>query len=195
MPDNPTMPSWISSVLLAAATSLFIGYFITPRLEARKPHIDARINRVRARYETRDEFSKRIVIIFSVSARLQATVVTPSLVEARPAFAEKMNAERQRWIDQLDEATRYLVDNLEGFAFGRATDRIRLIVADFIIHARTVVLSERPVEQQVEHLLALTTPIYEVFLVVPRWRATTWNRHFDAFERAVAAIQEENDAA
>ncbi|NUK14065.1 hypothetical protein [Streptomyces lunaelactis] len=177
------MPSWISTILLAGATSLFIGLFITPRLEARN-------KRVRIAHEARDEFSRRVLIILSACGRLRESEVPPTLAEQRPALAEKMNAERQRWLDQLDEATRYLVDNMEAFGLGYATDRLRTVIGEFVAHARGVVLSERPVEKQVERLAALTGPIQSLFFV-RRWRVATIIRSFEEFDRAVAALDED----
>ncbi|MFJ2202910.1 hypothetical protein [Streptomyces violaceusniger] len=190
MPDNPAMPSWISSILLAAATTLFVGLFVNPRLEARKPRIEAKNNQRRVAYEARAEFSKRVLTILSACGRLQESEVPPSLAEARPALAERLNAERQRWLDQLDEATQYLVDNMELFALGYATDRLRTIVGQFVVHARAVVLSDRPVEKQVQRLTALAAPIQNLFFV-PRWHVATIVRSFKEFERALAALDED----
>ncbi|MGC5041489.1 hypothetical protein ACPXCS_36595 [Streptomyces sp. DT190] len=58
------MRLWISGILLPAATALFIGLVITPRLEARN-------KRVRVVHEARDEFSRRVLIILSASGRLR----------------------------------------------------------------------------------------------------------------------------
>ncbi|QSS91298.1 hypothetical protein [Streptomyces sp. M54] len=184
------MPSWITSILLAAATTLFIGLVVNPRLEARKPRIEAKNNQKRVAWEARAEFSKRVLTILSACGRLQESAVPPSLAETRPALAERLDAERQRWLAQLDEATRYLVDNMELFALGYATDRLRRIVGQFVVHARAVVLSDRPVEKQIERLTALTGPIQNLFFV-PRWRVTTVVRSFEQFERALAALDED----
>lgn len=184
------MPSWINPILLAAVTSLFIGLVVTPRLEARKPRIEARNNQRRIAYEARAEFSKRVLTILSACGRLQAFEIPPSLSETRPALAERLNGERQRWIDQLDEATRYLVDNIEMFALGYPTKRLRTIVGDFVTHARGVVLSDRPVDKQVERLTALTGPIQTLFFV-PRWHVVIKLRSFDEFQRALAALDED----
>lgn len=190
MPDNPGMPLWTTNILLAAATSLFIGLFVTPRLEARKPRIEARNNAKRVAFEARAEFSKRVLTILSACGRLQAFEVPPSLSETRPDLAERLNAERQRWIDQLDEATRYLVDNIEMFALGYPTNRLRAIIGDFVSHARGVVLSDRPVDKQVERLTALTAPIQTLFFV-PRWHVVIKLRSFDEFQRALTALDED----
>lgn len=190
MPDNPAMPSWISSILLAAATTLFVGLFVNPRLEARKPRIEAKNNRKRVAYEARAEFSKRVLTILSACGRLQGSEVPESLAETRPALAERLEAERQRWLDQLDEATRYLVDNLELFTLGYATDRLRSIVGKFAVHARAVVISERPVEKQVERLTALTAPVHTLFFA-SRWHVADIGQSFKEFEQALAALDED----
>ena len=71
------MHPWISGILLPAATALFIGLVITPRLEARN-------KRVRLAREARDEFSLRVLVILSASARLRETPIPDSLAEQRP---------------------------------------------------------------------------------------------------------------
>jgi primosomal protein N' len=55
----------------------------TPRLEARN-------KRVRLAHEARDEFSRRVLVILSASARLRETPIRDSLAEQRPALAEKL---------------------------------------------------------------------------------------------------------
>jgi hypothetical protein len=190
MLDNPAMPSWTSSILLAAATTLFIGLFVNPRIEARKPRIEARNNAKRLAYEARAEFSKRVLTILSACGRLRGTEVPPSLAETRPALAERLEAERQRWIDQLDEASRYLVDNLELFAFGYATARFRRIVGEFVVHSRAVVLSDRPIEKQVERLTALAAPIQNLFFA-SRWHVVTIGQSVTEFEQALAALEDD----
>ncbi|WP_406349530.1 hypothetical protein OHB10_31925 [Streptomyces sp. NBC_01597] len=76
-----------------------------------------------------------MLIILSASGRLQETPIPDALVEQRPALAEKLIAERDRWLDQLHEATRYMVDNIETFGLSYATERGRDIVGRFVTHA------------------------------------------------------------
>ncbi|MFE2289865.1 hypothetical protein [Streptomyces sp. NPDC059452] len=184
------MPSWTSSILLAAATTLFIGLVVNPRLEARKPRIEAKNNQKRLAWEARAEFSKRVLTILSACGRLRETPVPPALSEARPELAARLDAERQRWLDQLDEATQYLIDNMELFALGYATDRLRTIVGQFVVHARAVVLSDRTVAKKAERLAALASPIQNLFFISRR-HVTTIGRSFEQFERAVAALDED----
>ncbi|SBU89627.1 hypothetical protein YW5DRAFT_00680 [Streptomyces sp. Ncost-T6T-1] len=174
------MPTWISAILLPAVTTLFIGLVITPRLEARN-------KRISLAHQARDEFSRRVLAILSASARLRETPIPAALAEQRPALTEKLNAERDRWVEQLDEATRYMVDNLETFALGYATERGRAIVGRFVALSRAVVLSERTVEAKTERLSALAGPVQNIFFT-RRWRVLTVTRSFAEFERAVAAL-------
>ncbi|MGW6906828.1 hypothetical protein [Streptomyces sp. NPDC054940] len=190
MPDNLDMPSWTSDILLAAVTTLFIGLFVNPRIEARKPGIEAKNNRKRLAHEARAEFSKRVVTILSACGRLQGTEVPPTLAETRPALAERLEAERQRWLDQIDEATRYLVDNMELFALTYGTDRLRNMVGKFVFHARAVMISERTVETKAKQLTALTAPIHTLFFT-SRWHVVTIGGSFQEFEQALAALDED----
>ncbi|MFI0818303.1 hypothetical protein ACH4TX_15775 [Streptomyces sp. NPDC021098] len=173
----------ISGILLPAATTLFVGLVITPRLEARN-------RRISAVHQARDEFSRRVLRILSACARLRDTPVPHTLTEERPVLSQRLTAERQRWIDQLDEATRYLVDDLEAFVLSYATPRGRDIAGRFAVYARAVVLSDRPLGTKVERLTALTGPVQDIFFT-RRWRLITIVSSFQAFEQAVAAIEEE----
>lgn len=177
------MHPWISGIMLSASTALFVGLVVTPRLEARN-------KRVRLAHEARDEFSRRVLIILSAAARLRETPIPAALVEQRPALAEKLTAERDRWIDQLDEATRYMVDNMETFGLSYATERGRDIVGRFVVQSRAVVLSERVVETKAERLTALAGPVQNIFFT-RRWRVLTIGRSFEEFDRAEAALDED----
>lgn len=190
MPDNSAMPSWISSILLAAATTLLIGLVVNPRLEARKPRIEAKNNQKRLAWEARAEFSKRVLVILSACGRLRESPVPPASAGTRPELAARLDAERQRWLAQLDEATQYLIDNMELFVFGYASDRLRTIVGQFVVNARAVVISDRSVERKAERLTALASPIQTLFFV-PRWRVTTIVRSLEQFERAMASLDDD----
>ncbi|MFJ9358845.1 hypothetical protein [Streptomyces mirabilis] len=111
-------------------------------------------------------------------------------MEQRPALAEKLVAERDRWLDQLHEATRYMVDNIETFGLSYATERGRDIVGRFVTHARGIVLSERALETKAERLTALAGPVQNIFFT-RRWRVLTIGRSFEEFDRAVAALDED----
>ncbi|WP_405594518.1 hypothetical protein [Streptomyces sp. NBC_01092] len=69
------MPSWTSDIFLAAVTTLFIGLFVNPCIEAGKPRIEAKNNRKRLAHEARAEFSKRVLTILSACGRLQSSEV------------------------------------------------------------------------------------------------------------------------
>ncbi|MFJ1994273.1 hypothetical protein [Streptomyces asiaticus] len=174
------MHPFISGILLSAATTLFIGLVITARL-------DARNRRLSAVHQARDEFSRRVLVILSACGRLRATPIPDSLAEERPALAEKLTAERQRWIDQLDEATRYLVDNVEAFGLSYATPRGRDIASRFAANARAIMISDRSLDSQIERLTALAGPVQNIFFT-RRWRLITIGRSFQEFDQAVTAL-------
>ncbi|WP_405904089.1 hypothetical protein OG696_35865 [Streptomyces sp. NBC_00656] len=182
------MHPWISSILLSGATALFVGLVVTPRLEVRN-------KRVRLAHEARDEFSRRVLVILSASARLREMSIPEALAERRPALVEKLRAERERWVDQLDDVTRYMVGNMETFGLSYATERGRDLVGRFVTHSRAFMLSERAVETKAERLAALAGPIQNIFFT-RRWRVITIVRSFEQFERVVAALDEDlpNDA-
>ncbi|WP_051819428.1 hypothetical protein [Streptomyces sp. NRRL S-920] len=177
------MHPWISGILLPAATALFIGLVITPRLEARN-------KRVGLVHEARDEFSRRVLTILSASARLRATPIPETLTEQRPALAEKMTADRDRWVDQLDEATRYMIDNMETFGLSYPTERGRDLIGRFVTHSRAIVLSERTIEVKADRLASLAGPVQHIFFT-RRWRLITIVRSFDEFDQALVALDED----
>ncbi|WP_406390200.1 hypothetical protein OG806_49550 [Streptomyces sp. NBC_00882] len=94
-----------------------------------------------------------------------------------------MANERNRWLQQLDEATMWLLDNAATYAGSWPNARIIRFAIDYAGHARAIVLSEREETTKVELLLALTAPVQRQFFGYPWSRA----RHVLADHRAFAA--------
>lgn len=146
---------WTLSVacLTAVVTSLVLGLFITPRMEARK-------NRVGSAHALRDAFNTHMGQIVSACLLLQHFPAPPGDdLSFTPVMRERLTGERARWLQQLDDATLWLIDNATAYAGGWPTARLIRFATDYAGHARLVVLSEREENTKVELLVALTAPV------------------------------------
>lgn len=167
------MPTPLETVALSLLTSV-AGTFVTmwlvqPRLEARK----ARILEAHAARET---FSASVLTIQGACQRLRA--VRP---DEEPAMGDvvraRLDRERERWLQQLDDATRWMIDNVETFATGWPTGTLRDLVHGYVGHARMVWLSERDEALRVKYLADLSAPVRDLFF------AHAWRR------RPIASVQ------
>jgi hypothetical protein len=98
----------VVSVATALITTLIVGVTVLPRLEARN-------KKIAAAHAARDQFSTSVFTILAACGRLQAIALPAG---ASHAVSEAIGRERRRWLDQIDEATRFMIDNVEQFAFG-----------------------------------------------------------------------------
>ncbi|MFI0818624.1 hypothetical protein ACH4TX_19280 [Streptomyces sp. NPDC021098] len=170
------MPSTVWTILVAAATALITGLFVTPRMEARKKRLgDA--------HAARDTFSASMTRIVSACGLL-GKVQPPADEEPdwTPVMRERLTGERERWWQQIDDATCWLIDNVATYAGGWPTSHLIQFAVDYAGNARMVVLSEREEAAKLELLLALTLPVQRQFFGWPWARA----RHALADRRAFA---------
>ncbi|MEU9190652.1 hypothetical protein AB0D14_40300 [Streptomyces sp. NPDC048484] len=84
---------------------------------------------------------------------------------------ERLAGERERWWQQLDESTRWLIDNVGTYAGSWAPQSLIQFAVQYAGNARIVVLSEREEATKVEILLALTVPVQRQFFGWPWSRA------------------------
>ncbi|WP_216588285.1 hypothetical protein [Streptomyces brasiliscabiei] len=155
--------SW--TILVAAATAVVtalpIGLFVTPRMEARKK----RLGDVHA---ARDAFSGHMTRIASVCVLLQQIQLPAEEAPGwTPVMRERLAGERERWWQQLDESTQWLIDNVGMYAGSWASKSL----IQYAGHARIVLLSETEEATKVEILLALTLPVQRQFFGWPWSRA------------------------
>ncbi|MFG2334696.1 hypothetical protein ACGFMM_34555 [Streptomyces sp. NPDC048604] len=151
----------LETILIALATALVTtvgtGWLVMPRLEARK-------RRIMDAHQARDKFLATMLRIVSAAARLQAFAEPAASDPACTAvMRERITAERARWVNQLDEGTAWMVDNLETYAPTWPTEHLRGLIALYVSHARAVMISERSDDRKAQRLTELTTPVWEVF--------------------------------
>lgn len=154
-------PGMLETVVVALVTALVTtvgtGWLVVPRLEARK-------RRIGELHQARDKFLASMLRVVSAGTRLQA-IGEPAADD--PAWTEEMRgrvrAERARWMKQLDEATEWMVDNLETYAPTWPTAVLREMIGTYVAHARAVAISGRGDDRKAELLTELTEPVWEVF--------------------------------
>ena len=149
------MSTWVTSVLvpvaLSVATTIVIGLTVGPRLAARA-------KRLQTAYDNRDRFGESVLNILTLCIKLENLIIPP---EIDGPVRAKLEAERDRWIGQIDEATIWLVDHLPQFAL--AYVRFSDLLYGYASHARGVWLSERPVEERARPLRVLTEPVQTIY--------------------------------
>ncbi len=106
----------------------------------------------------RRECGKRVFDILALCDNLEKVPAAPTAV--RPS----LQGERERWISQLDEATRWLADNWQWYAltYARALN-LRGLMLNYPGEVRGVWLSVRPLEQRVRRIEELTALVQTIY--------------------------------
>jgi len=155
------MSTWVTSVLLpvglSVATTIVTGLTVGPRLTARA-------KRLQTAYDNRDRFGESVLTILALCVNLERFIIPP---EVDDAVRTKLEGERDRWIDEIDDATIWLVDHIHLTALGYV--RFSDLVGGYASHARGVWLSDRPVEERARALRELTEPVQTIYFT-RRWR-------------------------
>ncbi|SFO06714.1 hypothetical protein SAMN04487980_105319 [Streptomyces sp. cf124] len=143
--------------------------------------MEARKKRLGEVHTARDTFGASMLRVISACSLLQK-IELPSANDPdwTPVMRERVTNERNRWWQQLDETTVWLLDNAATYAGSWPNSRIIQFAIDYAGHARAVVLSEREEATKVELLLALIVPVQRQFFGWPWSRA----RHVLADQRA-----------
>jgi hypothetical protein len=148
------MPGTLWTILVAAVTAVVTaiatGLFVTPRLEARK-------KRIGEAHAARDTFNAHLRMVVSACGRLQ--LLRADNPAWTPVLRERVTAERERWLQQLDDATRWMVDHLETYAGSWAMVQHIDFVVPYAGNARMLMLSELDEATKLELLTALTLPV------------------------------------
>ncbi|MEU9530380.1 hypothetical protein AB0D58_34085 [Streptomyces sp. NPDC048210] len=141
----------------ALVTRVATGWLVMPRLEARK-------RRILEAHQARDQFLAAMLRILSAGARLR-NFAAPAADDGTwtPVMRKRVEAERARWVKQLDASTAWMVDNMETYTVSWPSDFLRGVVGTYVPYARAVVISEREETRKAEPLEWLTTPVWEVF--------------------------------
>lgn len=169
------------TITVAAATALVTttatGLIAAPRLGARQK----RLGEVHA---ARDTFGAHMLRIISACGQLQNIQLPPDEdPDWTPVLRERLAGERERWWQQIDDATRWLVDNVATYAGSWPMRHLIEMPITYAHHVRMVVLSEREEATKLELLLELTVPVQRQYFGWPWSRA----RHIVADNRAFAA--------
>jgi hypothetical protein len=186
------MPDTASTILVAAATALVTttatGLVVTPRMEARKK----RLGEVHA---ARDAFGAHMLRIIAACGQLQNIQLPPADdPDWTPVLRERLAGERERWWQQIDDATRWLIDNVVTYAGSWPLRPLIEMPITYASHARLVVLSEREEATKLELLLELTVPVQRQYFGWPWSRASHIVADRRAFAETLARITGESVA-
>ncbi|WP_432128057.1 hypothetical protein [Streptomyces sp. bgisy082] len=145
------------ALVTALVTTVGTGWLVTPRLEARK-------RRIGEIHQARDRFLASMLRIVSAGARLRA-MQEPAGDDpgCTQEMCDRIRAERARWVKQLDEATEWMVDNVETYAASWPASVLRDMIGTYVAYARAVSISERQDDRKAELLTELTEPVWQVF--------------------------------
>lgn len=152
------MPGTLWTILVAAVTAVVTaiatGLFVTPRLDARK-------KRIGEAHAARDTFNTQLGVVLAACTRLQ---LLPADNPAwTPVLRERLTGERERWLQQLDDATRWMVDRVETYAGSWVLHQHINSAVEYAGYARMLMLSEREESTKLELLAALTLPVQRQF--------------------------------
>ncbi|WP_331717955.1 hypothetical protein OG795_32705 (plasmid) [[Kitasatospora] papulosa] len=158
MPADPGVVETVTIALVTAlVTTVGTQWLVVPRLEARK-------RRILDVHQARDQFLAEMRRILGAGGRLQNfEAPDPDDPACSPVMRERIEAGRARWVKQLEDATEWLVDNVELYAPSWPTELLRDLISTYVAQAWAVMLSERQDTRKAELLVALTTPVWEVF--------------------------------
>lgn len=143
------------------AAFLVLQLTVAPRLEARN-------TRIKAAHAARHEFSDRILTILAASGRLRNMTVPDEVSEP---VRGRLEAERERWCKQIDDATMHLIDNAETFVLGYP-NRLGLhqLLNAYVVATRGAWLSDSPDDDRVRVVQELTEAVQGVFFANLLWR-------------------------
>ncbi|MGW1887243.1 hypothetical protein [Streptomyces sp. NPDC001970] len=171
------MPNTLWTLLVAAVTAVVTaiatGLLVTPRLDARK-------KRIGEAHVARDTFSTHLMTVLWACTLLQQLPADDP--DWTPVLRERLKGERERWLQQIDDATRWMFDHTPAYAGSWPARQLIDFAVAYATNARMLVLSEREEATELELLLALTTPVQRQFFTFWWTRA----RHYSADHRAFA---------
>ncbi|WP_255951942.1 hypothetical protein [Streptomyces odontomachi] len=163
----------LAATITALVTTITVGLVATPRLDARK-------KRIGEAHAARDTFGTHLMTVLATCTLLEQTPVDDS--DWSRSLRDRVKGERERWLQQLDDATRWMVDNAFTYAGSWPSQRLKDFAVAYAANARGVVLSERDEAVKRELLIALTTPTQRQFFAL--WWIRT--RYYTADQRLFA---------
>lgn len=172
----------LAATVTALVTTIATGVLVIPRLEARK-------RRIQEAHTARDTFNSSLLTIISACTRLQSLPLPaaddPDCTEVVRA---RLAAERERWMQQLDDATRWLIDHVETYAAGWPLGELRTMAAHYAAASRMVMISERSEEAKVELLAELAGPVQGIYFTYVWNRARNYRRDRAGLAAALARV-------
>jgi hypothetical protein len=158
------MTSWTSTILIAVGTSLAtttgVDLTVGPRLAARSA-------RIQANHADRDQFGQHVITIIARCPALEAWSLPAGLSAELRA---RLEAEHDRMVAQVEEATVWLADNILRYALGYVgTLGLRDLVGRYAAEGRGLWLSERPEAERARMLREVSEPVQTIFFA-RRWR-------------------------
>ncbi|KOU54024.1 hypothetical protein [Streptomyces sp. WM6378] len=186
------MPNTAWTILVAAITAVAAttatGLIVTPRMDARK-------KRLGEIHSARDSFSTHMtMVVWACTRLLNVPPVADDGPEWTPVMRGRLAAERARWLQQIDDATRWMVDNVATYAGRWPLRRLIVFATAYAANARMVVLSEREEATKLRHLLVLTMPVQRQFFGWPWSRARYYFADRRAFAETMARLEREATA-
>ncbi|MBM9624779.1 hypothetical protein [Streptomyces zhihengii] len=173
------IPAWGSTALIAMATTIVTGRYISPLLEVRN-------RRFQTKMQAQEKITAAALSVLSATQKLQTVQIPDGVTDTlRTALTE----ERARWTKQLDEATCHLADHAQEFVFTfRGPNSIRGM--RYCGTVRMVWISDRTDEAKLRHLLELTAHFHTLFLG-SRWRVWALSRAMRGLDRRFEELEEE----
>ncbi|MFE4174226.1 hypothetical protein ACFRR7_19615 [Streptomyces sp. NPDC056909] len=180
------MPNTVWTLLVAMATALVTtvaaGVLVIPRLDARK-------RRIQEAHAARDTFNSSLLTIISACGRLQSMALPAADdPDCTDVVRARLAAERERWMQQLDGATRWLIDHVETYAAGWPLGELRTMVAHYAVASKVVMISERPEETKVELLAELVEPVQGIYFTYVWHRARRYRRNRNRLRAVLARV-------
>ncbi|MET7762814.1 hypothetical protein ABZS86_25395 [Streptomyces sp. NPDC005355] len=180
MPD--WMPLWGTTALISIATALLTtivsGRYVAPLLEVRN-------RRFQTKMKARETFQADALTVASAAARLLATPPPP---EASDTVRAALREEHARWLDQIDQATKALADNIGPLAFAYPTAPFSDLAVRYSGNARMVWISDRDEGAKLTTLLAMTQHCHTCFFDSP-WYARQRARSWQELERLLDELE------
>ncbi|WP_159012005.1 hypothetical protein [Streptomyces sp. NRRL F-5123] len=170
-----------------------------------KPWLEARSERVRESLRVRYRLAQQATTILAACDRLEAgqqtseraTTTTREERDGRAvtsthfgSIVSKIYIEKRRWQDQLDEATKVIVDSYESSGHSLVKLFFGELLADYALTARWVAVSDLPQQAKIQYLRSMTRPARTLFF--SNW--PVWLRN-GAGPNSVEAVRAELRAA
>jgi len=194
----------VAAVLTALATTTVLEMTVKPWLEARSA-------RIKQSAQARYGLAAQAQVILAACDRLAAadavaaanTTTREVERDGRTVTETRFGAhqaldERRRWREQLDVATKALVDGYEAGGASITWSRHSGLLADYVITARWVCISELSEGMKLRHLRALTEPAQTLFFSNwPAWlRSATSPKALEQvrmeLQAALHVVQQQN---